>query len=129
MLGQHAAAIEAARRAVDHVSNAQTRAALGYCYGVAGKRAQAIDPLDRLSALSHTRYLSPHTLAQIHLGLRQHDQALECLESALEDRTPQLCRLNVDPVYGPLRVNRRCDRLLTALKLENPRPKQPASTG
>jgi TolB-like protein/DNA-binding winged helix-turn-helix (wHTH) protein/Flp pilus assembly protein TadD len=59
---------------------------LGYAYAVAGRRREALRILAELEKVSKDRYVSPQSLALVHLGLGQKDEALGCLEKAYDER-------------------------------------------
>jgi TolB-like protein/DNA-binding winged helix-turn-helix (wHTH) protein/Tfp pilus assembly protein PilF len=63
---------------------------LGYAYGVAGRRREALEVLARIEKLSHERYVSPQSLAVVHLGLGDKDRAMAWLEKAYEERAFEL---------------------------------------
>jgi tetratricopeptide (TPR) repeat protein len=63
---------------------------LGYAYGVTGRRREALEILARIEKLSHERHVSPQSLAVVHLGLGDKDQAMAWLEKAYEQRAFEL---------------------------------------
>jgi TolB-like protein/tetratricopeptide (TPR) repeat protein/predicted Ser/Thr protein kinase len=81
--------------------------ALGHCYGVAGRTAQAEGVLEQLHALSKQRYITPYSFLMVYLGLGRHDEALASLEAALEERNAWLWFLPIDPRYDRLREDPR----------------------
>ena len=60
---------------------------------------------------SATRHVSPYLLALIHVGLGEHEAALEWLERALADRSHWMTFLNVDQKLDPLRGDPRFEAL------------------
>ncbi|HEV7799159.1 MAG TPA: winged helix-turn-helix domain-containing protein [Pyrinomonadaceae bacterium] len=92
-------------------------ALLGHAYAASGKTAEARQVLSDLHDLSEAlgtkRYVSPYTIAAIHTGLGDKDQAFKWLERAYEERDVWLMNLKVDPVFAKLRSDKRFQDLLT----------------
>jgi serine/threonine-protein kinase len=84
-------------------------AALAHAYAIAGNQNKAQQLLGQLEQV--TRYVSPVLIAQIHAGLHQKDQALECLEEAYRIRSTDLIWLKVRPVFESIRSDPRFDEL------------------
>jgi tetratricopeptide (TPR) repeat protein len=87
-------------------------AALGHAYAAAGDRDKAIGVLRMLEELSKNRYVSAYELGTIHVGLQDHEQALNCLEKAYIERSGWMPYLATDPTLAPLRGEVRFQRLL-----------------
>jgi TolB-like protein/Flp pilus assembly protein TadD len=85
---------------------------LGYVYAVSGDRAGAQKVLDEMRELSRRSYVSPLDIAMIHVGLGNRDEAIELLNHAYEERSPQLRNLKVDPWLDSLRADPRFQDLL-----------------
>ncbi len=83
--------------------------ALGHAYGVAGMREEALQILEELQQAA---YPSPYNLAIVHLGLGDHEQAIDWLEKAYEARNSHLVYINRGPKFDPLRENERFKSLL-----------------
>jgi DNA-binding winged helix-turn-helix (wHTH) protein/TolB-like protein/Flp pilus assembly protein TadD len=88
-------------------------ALLGHAYAASGKTAEARRVLADLHELETRRYVSPYTVAAIHTGLGEKDQAFKWLERAYEERDVWLMNLKVDPVFAKLRSDKRFQDLLT----------------
>jgi tetratricopeptide (TPR) repeat protein len=56
---------------------------MGYCYGRAGRTAEAQRELASLNLRSEGSYVSPVSFASIHAGMSDKDKTLECLEQAV----------------------------------------------
>jgi len=80
---------------------------LGHCYALWGKTDKAAQALEGLKERSKRRYVSPITLAQIHIGLGEKDQAFQWLEQAHTQRDGRLIYLKVSPVYDAIRSDSR----------------------
>jgi tetratricopeptide (TPR) repeat protein len=63
---------------------------MGYCYASSGRREEALQELGVLTRRLESHYVSPISFAAIHAGLNDHDQALSCLEQAVEARDTAL---------------------------------------
>ena len=68
--------------------------------------------LRELERRAKTGYVSPTSLARVHLGLGEKEKALSFLERAYEDRDISLVLLKVDWGYDPLRSDSRFQDLL-----------------
>ena len=87
-------------------------ALLGHAYAASGQRAAAHNVLNELRDLQGRRYVSPYTIAAIHAGLGEKDQAFKWLDKAEEGRDIWLMNLKVDPVFKALRSDPRFPDLL-----------------
>lgn len=56
--------------------------------------------------------MSAYELGTIHVGLQDHEQALNCLEEAYIERSGWMPYLAIDPRLAPLRGEARFQRLL-----------------
>jgi TolB-like protein/Tfp pilus assembly protein PilF len=92
-------------------------ARLAHGHAVAGERKRAHTILKRLRAPSQQRYVSPFDVALVHAGLQDYDEAFRWLQRALEERSPWLGYLQVDPQFDPLRGDPRFRELLGRLGL------------
>src|SRR5579864_2134630 len=77
-------------------------AALGYVYGLSGRRAEAMNVLTQLALLSKHRYVSPYDIAMVHVALGEKDSAFDWLEKALTARSYELVYLRVDNRMEPM---------------------------
>ena len=81
---------------------------LGYAYGVAGRREEALAILAKLEGRAELgHYVSPFQRAAILSGLGEKDQAFEWLEQAYREKTPWLAWYRVDRTLDPLRSDPR----------------------
>jgi len=92
-------------------------ALLGHAYAVSGKTAEAKQVLSDLQQLQGQRYVSPYTVAAIHAGLGDQDQAFKWLETAVEERDIWLMNLKVDPVFAKLRSQKKFTDILARIRL------------
>jgi TolB-like protein/Flp pilus assembly protein TadD len=77
--------------------------ALGQAYALKGERAEAARILSALEEVGRARYVPSTCFAILHIGLREHDRAIEWLERGLEQHELPMCNLAAHPVYDPLR--------------------------
>jgi TolB-like protein/DNA-binding winged helix-turn-helix (wHTH) protein/Tfp pilus assembly protein PilF len=107
-------AVALLERAVS-LSGGEPHPLLGYAYGVTGRRREAREVLSRLETLSRDHYVVPQSIALVHLGLGDKDQAMAWLERAYEERGFELLgfsggyfdRLRDDPRFQDLRRRMR----------------------
>lgn len=103
--GDHEKAISLYRIAIDLSGGAPLyRSALGHVLGATGKEAEAREILEDLQQQDEP---SPYNLAVIHLGLGDHEQAIDLLEQAFEARNGHLLYIKEGPRFDPLRENER----------------------
>ena len=107
--GEYDKAIANAREAVrTDKEGFQGLALLGYALGMAGRKGEAAEILQRLE---DNKGVQPFDLAVVQLGLGHKDDALQILEKAFDDRTYSL-RLKTEPIFEPLRSDPRFKALL-----------------
>jgi hypothetical protein len=68
--------------------------------------------IDQLKDLASRRYVASFDMALAWLGLGDHDRTLASLETSVEDRSPRLLFLSVEPRFDPLRSNARFKALV-----------------
>jgi len=73
--------------------------------------------LDDLTKLAKHKYVAPHFLAGIHIGLGENDCAIEYLEKSYEEHSHWLLYLHIDPSMDALRSNPRFQDLLRRIGL------------
>lgn len=71
----------------------ESLSALGYTYGVSGKRKDAVKILQQLTLLSKRRYVDPYNVALIYIGLGEKDLAFAWLKKAVAERSMRLVGL------------------------------------
>ncbi|HEY7391225.1 MAG TPA: protein kinase [Bryobacteraceae bacterium] len=85
---------------------------LGYAQAANGNREDALRTLERLTALSAERYVSPYELGLIYEALGNRDQAFALLEQAFAERSPWLVYLAREPRLSHLHGDPSFDALL-----------------
>jgi len=101
-------AIRELERAVDLSGGSPVYlASLAHAYGVTGRKRDTSRVIDQLQNLAGRRYVASYDMALAWLGLGDHDRALASLERSVEDRSPRLLFLSVEPRFDPLRSSAR----------------------
>jgi DNA-binding winged helix-turn-helix (wHTH) protein/tetratricopeptide (TPR) repeat protein len=111
--GDVSRAVDAARTALRCMDgNPVMLALVGRALAVAGDDAGALAVLDGLARQDegHARYA--YEMALIHLGLHDHERALELLTRAHERRSGWMVYAHVDPRMDPLRADLRFAELV-----------------
>jgi tetratricopeptide (TPR) repeat protein len=85
---------------------------LGNTYARAGRVREARECLRQLKQRSDVETVGNYSIAIIHAGLGEKDQAFEWLEKAYEVRDLGVTFLKVDPTLDPLRSDPRFQDLL-----------------
>jgi len=93
------------------------RAALAHTCGPAGRTKEAFEMLEDLKKLATQKYVAPYFFAGIHVGLGEHDRAIEYLEKSYEEHSHWLIYLHIDPSMDGLRDNPRFQNLLRRVGL------------
>ena len=109
------AALRAALSALER--DPEVEGELGYALAVAGRRAEALAMLRDLGQLSATRYVSPYSVALIHAGLGDRDEALAWLEKAYDERSDYMPYLRLEPMLDGLRSDPRFAALVERVGL------------
>ena len=91
-------------------------ASAGHAYARAGRMREARATLARLADAARTRHVSAYHLAAVHLALGDTTAALASLDRALEERSPWMGYLAVDPRFAPLRSQPRFRALIGTLR-------------
>jgi len=85
---------------------------LARAYAANGRRGEAEKILAELAERAKRTYVSPYSLARIHIALGDADQALAALNQAYEEDDPFLVWLKVDDCFDALRTKPRFQELL-----------------
>ena len=111
--GMRPEAIAALRAALNsRERDPEIQGELGHALAVAGRRAEALAILEGLGHLSATRYVSPYSVALVHAGLGDRDQALAWLEKAYAERSDYMPYLRLEPMLDGLRSDHRFTALV-----------------
>jgi serine/threonine protein kinase/tetratricopeptide (TPR) repeat protein len=93
------------------------QAQLGQALARAGHPDRARAILRQLEELSAERYVSPYHLAYVHVGLGEHEQALDLLERVYEQRAGAIFGIKGSFLFAPLRGHPRFQTLLRKMNL------------
>jgi len=116
--GMFEEAVAAFQKAVGVAGVPWQMASLGYVYALSGKTDEARKVLAELRDLAGQRYVPPCHIAGVYVGLGEHDQALQCLERAYEERDGILVYLKVEQRFDPLRDDPRFQDLMRRVGFE-----------
>lgn len=92
---------------------------LGYIQALAGNKEEARRSLAWLEEYSKRNRVSGYSIALIHVGLGEKNQALRSLESALEQRDNWIIWLGVNREWDDLRPDPRFQKILSKIGLSN----------
>ena len=85
---------------------------LAFAYAAAGRRAEAVQILDRAREQLKPGEIPLWSVACLYIGLGENQRALDWLEKAYEERDPNMIFLKVDFGLDPLRSDPRFQNLL-----------------
>ena len=91
---------------------------LGFLYGAAGRRAEALAVARELVRQSKTHYVSPYRIALPYLGAGDREEAFRWLDRALMERSSNLFLLKADPWWDGIRADPRFQAYLRRMGLE-----------
>jgi TolB-like protein/tetratricopeptide (TPR) repeat protein len=94
-------------------------APLGYAYGVAGRRTEALEIQHYLEERARTHYIMPQSLALIAIGLGDTARALDELERGVRERSALIMFL-AWPMYDPLRGQPRFQQIVREIGIVLP---------
>jgi TolB-like protein/Tfp pilus assembly protein PilF len=92
-------------------------ASLAHAYGLAGRRTQAVKLLQDLKAMPDGIFVSSYDLALAHLGMDEKSEALGLLGQAVDERSPRVAFLAVEPRFDGLRADARFTKLMSRVGL------------
>jgi tetratricopeptide (TPR) repeat protein len=117
-LGRQAEGLAALERAVAlSPGDPLWLAQLGQAYAEAGQTERARGLLQDLEEQARTRYVAPYHLAYLYTGLGQWDRAMECLETAYQQRAGSVYGIKGSFLLAPLRSHPRFQALLRKMRL------------
>lgn len=90
---------------------------LGQACAMAGRRDQALEILAQLTEQSRTGYVAPYHLAYVFTGLGQYDDAIDCLEKAVDERSGAAYGIKGSFLFAPLRQHPRFQSLVRRIGL------------
>jgi len=115
-MGRFEEAIEAFEKAKE-VSGSATYSltALAHTYALSGRREHAMKMLAQLGDLAKRKYVSPYSLAAVHVALGDFDRAFAYLDRAVEAHDRALIWIRVAPRFNPIRSDSRLGAILRAV--------------
>ena len=93
-------------------------ASLAHAYGVSGRRVDALRVLEDLRKMAESRFVSSYDLALAHLGLGENAKAFELLNAAVQERSPRVAFLGVEPRFDGLHADPRFRELMRSVGLK-----------
>lgn len=96
----------------------ESNALVGHAYASAGRVEEAHRVLDGLLQLSQQRYVPPHLIAWVYIGLRDLDKSFEWLEKSYAERSYMFGYLKAFPLFDPIRSDPRFIELMRRVGLE-----------
>src|SRR5262249_53883616 len=107
------------QKAVDLSGGAEVGplSALGYTYGVSGKRNEALKILHQLTLLSKSRYVPPYNIALVYVSLGEKDRAFDWLQKAVADHSIPLVPLRAAKELDSIRSDPRYAELMRRIGL------------
>jgi TolB-like protein/tetratricopeptide (TPR) repeat protein len=93
-------------------------ASLAHAFGVAGRSAEALKVLGDLRQMADRRFVSSYDLALVQVGLGDNVKAFELLTAAVQERSPRVVFLGVEPRFDGLRADPRFRELLRSVGLQ-----------
>ncbi len=113
-VGMYEKAVDAHQSALDILGDPESMASLARALALAGNVKDARSLLADLEAVSKQRFVSRYWNAIVHLGLGEHDSAIENLRQAVEEKFDWVTFLNVEPMFDSIRDD---DRFIDMLEI------------
>ena len=118
-MGMHQQARDAFQKILSFVpEDPAILALLGHEYAVSGDKANANKILQKLTEISHKKYVPAVYFAVMYIGLNDKNHAFQWLDKAYEERCEYLVYLGSEPLADPLRDDPRFAKLLARLGLK-----------
>jgi serine/threonine protein kinase/Tfp pilus assembly protein PilF len=89
----------------------------GYVYAVAGKKNDVEQTIIELNRHLGGKAIQIESIAYMHIGLGEKDQAFACLEAEYAARSTALVSLKVNPAFDPLRDDPRFADFMRRMRL------------
>ena len=90
---------------------------LAYAYAIAGKKKEAIAILELLEKQSSSAYVASDVVASVYVALGDHNRAFQFLEKGINERAAWMIWLKVDPIWDPIRKDKRFIAILKKMNL------------
>jgi len=106
------------REALEQASdNTLVLAGLGWAYGMAGRRNDALETLKTIQKRFENEYPRPYLIAKVYCGMGEKDLAFEWLEKAFDEHDTSLAFVKTDETFSSLRGDSRFTELLRRMNL------------
>jgi tetratricopeptide (TPR) repeat protein len=92
-------------------------ASLAHALAGAGRRSEALNLLEVLRTTAKRRFVSSYDLAICEIGLGNKEQTLDLLNAAVQEHSPRVAFIGVEPRFDELRADQRFAALLRSLGL------------
>ena len=92
-------------------SNLNVDADIARVRGISGHRSEAEEAIARLKEESARRHVNPYQIALIYIGLGRTDEAFDCLDRSVRERSDMLVYLKTDFRLNPIRSDSRFQEL------------------
>jgi hypothetical protein len=89
----------------------------GYGLARAGRKQDALDHARQLESAARTRYVSPIYICLVYVALGDTQQVFAWADKGLQDHSPLLVRMKVEPLVDPVRNDPRFAALMTRIGL------------
>jgi eukaryotic-like serine/threonine-protein kinase len=114
--GRRELAATAARACIAEMPEDQiVLASSGYVLGLAGKRTEALETLERLRRLSRKTYVDPYNFAWLLDGVGETDSTVAWLERSDRERSASLYMVRSETWSNRLRADARFQRLIARM--------------
>ena len=98
-------------------NDTETMSAMSYAYAASGRIEDARAILERVNELAKEVYVSPYSLARMHVGLGETDAAFEFLDKTYQERHGILTYVKVEAAFDRIRSDQRFADLLGRMGL------------
>jgi tetratricopeptide (TPR) repeat protein len=118
-LGKFEEALAAQRKAVELSGGLSIMLGwLGLMLAYSGQAGEARDVLRQLRKMAANRYVCPTSIAWIHLGLREMDDAFQWMNRAVDECDQFMMPIKTYRFFDPLRGDPRFTSLLRKMNLQ-----------
>jgi tetratricopeptide (TPR) repeat protein len=93
-------------------------ASLSHALAGEGRRSEALNLFQVLRTTAKHRFVSSYDLAICEMGMGNKEQTLDLLKAAVQERSPRVAFIGVDPRFDELRADQRFAALLRSLGLQ-----------
>ncbi|MGA2195214.1 MAG: winged helix-turn-helix domain-containing protein [Bryobacteraceae bacterium] len=94
-------------------------ASLAHALAGAGRRSEALNLLEVLRTTAKRRFVSSYDLAICEIGMGNKEQTLDLLNAAVQEHSPRVAFIGVEPRFDELRADQQFAALLQSLGLQS----------